>query len=153
MSLGIGHAEEEIALSHTLTAGAVVFVADVRRVGDFYRALAAMAVRHEDAEHAVLEVDGFQLVIHRLPGEPAVQPDAAEHVSIREDSYIKLCIPVTGIAPARRLAGSLGGAIRAPEFEWTARGFRACDGHDPEGNVFQVREFVPEPAGADDGGA
>lgn len=24
--------------------------------------------------------------------------------------------------------------------EWEARGFRACDGRDPEGNVLQVRE-------------
>ena len=43
----------------------------------FYQALAAMALLHEDERHAVLELEGFQLV--------------------------------------------------------------ACDGHDPEGNVLQVR--------------
>jgi hypothetical protein len=30
--------------------------------------------------------------------------------------------------------------VHATEKEWSARGFRACDGYDPEGNVFQVRE-------------
>ncbi len=58
----------------------------------------------------------------------------------REDTPLKLCLPVPSIAPGRALASSLGGQLNPPAKEWAARGFRACDGTDPEGNVFQLRE-------------
>lgn len=115
----------------------VVFVADVRRVGKFYREIASMDVLIDEDDYSVMEVEDIQVVIHRLRGEPAV--DAAA-VRVREDSYVKLCLPVSSIAAARALAAANGGAIKSAEHEWEARGFRACDGHDPEGNVIQVRE-------------
>lgn len=116
----------------------VVFVADVPKVSRFYAALADMTTRHEDADHVVLGLDGFELVVHALRGAP-IAPGGGT-VEVREDSYFKICLPVASIAAARVRAAELGGAIRPPDAEWTARGFRACDGHDPEGNVLQVRE-------------
>jgi predicted enzyme related to lactoylglutathione lyase len=130
----------EVALSVKPKPSVVVFVSDVRRVSIFYRELASMLVLQEDEGHCVLEVDDFQLVVHRLSGEPSVRQDEAGHVPVREDSYVKLCLPVNSIAAARSLAAAQGGAIRSQQHEWEARGFRACDGHDPEGNVIQVRE-------------
>lgn len=118
----------------------VVFVADVRRMSAFYRQLASMSVLIEDDNHVVMEVEGLQLVIHALSGEPQVQQNAAGQVPVREDSYVKLCLPVKSISTARSIAAANGGAIKSPQHEWEARGFRACDGHDPEGNVIQVRE-------------
>ena len=115
----------------------VVFVADVRRVGTFYREVASMEVLIDEDDYGVMEVEGLQLVIHRLRGEPAV---GAAAIHVREDSYVKLCLPVASIAAARAIAAANGGAIKSAEHEWEARGFRACDGHDPEGNVIQVRE-------------
>ena len=115
----------------------VVFVADVRRVSAFYREVASMDVLIEDEGYTVMEVDGLQLVVHALSGEPRVSAGA---IPVREDSYVKLCLPVASIAAARSLAAANAGAIKSPEHEWEARGFRACDGHDPEGNVIQVRE-------------
>ena len=49
---------------------------------------------------------------------------------------------VPSIAEARVRAAGLGGEVWPVDREWeaTSRGFRACDGRDPEGNVFQVRE-------------
>ncbi len=44
------------------------------------------------------------------------------------------------IEDARKQAAALGGQVGPKAREWQARGFRACDGFDPEGNVFQVRE-------------
>ena len=44
------------------------------------------------------------------------------------------------IEAARQKAATLGGQVAAKAQEWSARGFRACDAYDPEGNVFQVRE-------------
>jgi predicted enzyme related to lactoylglutathione lyase len=117
----------------------VLFVTDVSRMKAFYRAIAAMQILHEESSYAILKIDGFELVIHAIYGEPSPQISTETTVSVREDSYTKLCLPVENIATARQTASELGGAIKSPEHEWVARDFRACDGHDPEGNVLQVR--------------
>src|SRR5437764_7275670 len=127
----------KIASSVKPKPSVVVFVADVRRVTRFYREMASMTVLVDDEGYSVMEVDGLQLVVHALPGEPQV---AEGPVRVREDSYVKLCLPVESIAAARSIAAANGGAIKPAQQEWEARGFRACDGHDPEGNVIQVRE-------------
>ena len=115
---------------------AVVFAADVARVAAFYRTLFGMRHVEGDATYVVLERDGFQLTIHGLRGEPAATGAA------REDTYVKLCFPVDSLAGVRREAAALGGALGPAGDEWESdsRGFRACDGRDPEGNVFQARE-------------
>ena len=128
---------EEAAVSDKPKPSVVVFVADVRRVTAFYREVASMTVLVEEEDHTVMEVEGLQLVVHRLRGEPPVN---AASIQVREDSYVKLCLPVESIDAARALAAANGGAIKSAQHEWEARGFRACDGHDPEGNVIQVRE-------------
>jgi len=127
----------KIASSAKPKPSVVVFVADVRRVSTFYREVASMNVLIEEEDHTVMELEGLQLVVHGLRGEPRVSPAA---IHVRQDSYVKLCLPVASIAAARSLAAAHGGAIKSPQYEWEARGFRACDGHDPEGNVIQVRE-------------
>ena len=118
----------------------VVFVSDVERVSAFYREVASMQILVQDHSHCVLATDGFQVTVHALRGEPGVRPNAQGEPPLRQDSYLKLCLPVHSIAAARAVAERYGGAIKAPDSEWAARGFRACDGHDPEGNVIQVRE-------------
>jgi hypothetical protein len=122
--------------------GAVLFVDRVPEMARFYRELAAMTIVHEAPDHVVLEIEGMQLVIHSLPPRPADQPAAARPMQVREDSYLKLCFPVASMALARTTALTLGGRIGPVEKEWQARDFRACDGHDPEGNVIQVRASV-----------
>lgn len=125
-------------MSQSPKPSVVLFVSDVAGVSVFYRELAAMHIAFADEDHVVLAVEGFELVVHRLYGEPEI--DAKTDVTPRDDSYSKLCLPVRDIESARSIAARLGGAIKPQSFEWSARGFRACDGHDPEGNVIQVRQ-------------
>lgn len=117
---------------------AVVFVADVARVAAFYREVFGLVDVEGDAGYAVLEGSGFQLTVHGLQGEPMPLG------GVREDTYVKICLPVSRIDEARARALRAGGEIWPPDREWIAqaRGFRACDGRDPEGNVFQVREAL-----------
>ena len=119
---------------------AVVFAKSVAKLAAFYTTIADMVELEADRSHVVLETEGFQLVIHGIPKAVA----AAIHISspprVREDTPIKLCLSVAAIAVARERAAELGGKIGPKAKEWDARGFRACDGYDPEGNVFQVRE-------------
>jgi predicted enzyme related to lactoylglutathione lyase len=115
---------------------AVVFAADVARVAAFYRTVFRMRHLEGDATYVVLERDGFQLTVHGLRGESTASG------ATREDTYVKLCFPVDSIDYVRREATALGGEVWPAEREWESetRGFRACDGRDPEGNVFQARE-------------
>lgn len=127
----------------TPTPSIVLFVEDVPRMTAFYAELAQMIVVHQELSHAVLAIDGLELVIHAIPPQGDDGRTAPSALVVREDSYWKLCLPVVSILHAREVAEALGGAIRSAEHEWGARGFRACDGHDPEGNVLQVRESAP----------
>ncbi len=105
----------------------------------FYQDVAGLERVSGDGTHSVLESATFQLVVHAIRGEstPAVPPEP------REDSYIKPFFPVPSLAEARARAATLGGMLRPVSAEWEARGFRACDGVDPDGNVIQCRESLP----------
>jgi predicted enzyme related to lactoylglutathione lyase len=114
------------------TPAAVLFAADVTLVADFYCAVAGFRVVAREADHTVLAGNGFELVIHT----GAKAPDGP----VRTDAVVKLSLPVESIAAARTAAGGGGGRVLAPDGEWDGPGYRACDGVDPEGNVFQLRE-------------
>lgn len=119
--------------------GVVIFTGDKARLSSFYEALTGLAVRTADHDVTVLASEEFELVIHALPGEPPVGvPPVA-----RENTYIKPFFPVTSLSEARQKAGALGGQLRPKTAEWGARGFVACEGLDPDGNVIQCREDAP----------
>ena len=118
----------------------VLFVENISKVAAFYQSVAAMTLVLEDDHHALLELPNFQLVVHGLPGGASAPSLFA--VEIREDSWVKFSLPVADIAAAREKAAEAGGCVYPPEKEWEARGIRACDGYDPEGNVFQVRQAL-----------
>ncbi len=121
-------------------AGAVIFTGDKVRLARFYEAMTGLAVRVTDPDITVLGSDEFELVIHALLGEPPVgQPPP-----VREDVYIKPFFPVKSLSEARERAAALGGQLRPRNEEWEARGFRACEAIDPDGNVIQFREDARE---------
>ena len=119
--------------------GAVIFTGDHKRLAKFYAAMTGLILRFTDDNITVLGSDTFELVIHSLSGEPAV----SESPVARLDSYIKPFFPVTTLSEARESAAALGGQLRSQNEEWTARGFRACEAIDPDGNVIQFREEAP----------
>jgi predicted enzyme related to lactoylglutathione lyase len=121
----------------------VVFAKSVPTLASFYREVAQMTTVHEDADHVVLDDQAFQVVIHGIPKDIAATIRITEPPAIREDTPLKLCLPVPSLERARTTAAALGGRLGPKGREWEARGFRACDGHDPEGNVFQARESAP----------
>lgn len=118
----------------------MLFVKDVQQLRDFYARVANMKIKIDEASYAVLAIPHFELVIHAMAGASTKKSKTKSPVKIREDAYVKICLPVKNIAKARAEAETLGGLIQPARREWEARGFRACDGHDPEGNVFQLRE-------------
>jgi len=123
--------------------GAVIFAKQLERMASFYSEVLLLPVTHAEGDHVVLESDVFQLVMHAIPRQIADTIAISDPPAIREETPIKLFFPVASLADARARAALRGGQLNPSSHEWTARGFRACDGHDPEGNVLQLREPAP----------
>lgn len=123
-----------------MPAAAVLYAVDIRKMAAFYAALAGFAVGQEDGDHVLLESPGFQLAIVRIPDVIARTLAMRDPPARRTDTPIKLVFFVGSIEAAREQAGALGGALDAPGSMWRFQGGAVCDGRDPEGNVFQLRE-------------
>ena len=128
--------------------GAVLFAKDPQRVARFYEVLAGMTITHAGKDIIVLESPGHQLMVHPIPPKIARSIKITIPPQRRTQAAVKLVFAVGSIAETRARASDLGGALNPPERMFEARGFRACDGHDPEGNVIQFREDAGKSATA-----
>jgi predicted enzyme related to lactoylglutathione lyase len=120
--------------------GAVIFAKDVPRVARFYEAVLSMTATTLEGGDLVLESADLQLVIHTIPSRIAKTIAITTPPKLRTDTAMKPFFAVDCLADARTRAVAAGGALNPPRQEFETRGFRACDGHDPEGNVVQFRE-------------
>lgn len=127
-------------MSSDIKPGVVLFAKDAASVARFYAELVLGTVVLPQEGCVVLEFGGFRLVVHPIPAAFARTISVASPPERRTDTAHKLVFPVTSLARTRAAAPALGGVVDPPLREWSARGFRACDGHDPEGNVVQFRE-------------
>ena len=78
-------------------------------------------------------------MIVRIPKRITDTVEIAAPPIRRERAAIKLVFAVEDIEEAREKAAELGGELEPSSREWEFEGARVCDGHDPEGNVFQLR--------------
>ena len=127
-------------MSNTVTAGAVVYAKNLSRVGEFYAAVAGLSVTEAESGHIVMESGAFQLVVVAIPPQIAASIQVESPPIRREETPVKLVFIVSSIEAARAKAAQLGGLMNPPEREWQFQGCVVCDGHDPEGNVFQLRQ-------------
>ncbi len=130
-------------MSNAHPTGAVVFAKDLQRMAKFYEELLGLTAVHAESDHVVLASAQCELVIHAIPKWIADTITITVPPERRGETPIKLYFGVDSIAAARARAPALGGVLNPPEEEWVARGFRACDALDPEGNVLQLRERAP----------
>jgi predicted enzyme related to lactoylglutathione lyase len=122
------------------TAGAVLFAKDIEIVAAFYENVGAMRRLRTAQDHIVLEADSFQLVVHKIPDHMAGDISIKSPPEIRERTAVKLALRVSNLRHSRDEANRLGGALYDSDREWQYEGSTVCDGHDPEGNVFQLFE-------------
>lgn len=130
-------------MSNLQKPGAVLFAKDPLHIASFYESLLGLTRTHVENGLIVLESEVQQLVIHGIPRKIADSIDITLPPARRSNTAIKLVFPVASISEARVCAAGFGGGLDAKEREFVARGFRACDGFDPEGNVFQLSEPSP----------
>ena len=125
-------------MSGPARAGAVIFAKDVARMTGFYGQVMGMRCQSQDAQRAVIASADLQLVIHAIPEAIAVDLVIPSPPPLRSQAAIKLFFTVPSLEQAAAAAQALGGALHG--YRWNGPGFVACDGHDCEGNVFQLRE-------------
>jgi predicted enzyme related to lactoylglutathione lyase len=120
--------------------GAVLYAMDLDRLVEFYASVAGIEPQAMEKGFAILGSRPSQFVILRVPRRIADAINIAMPLELREDTPLKLVFGVENIAYARERAAALGGAVNAVEREWEFEGAKVCDGHDPEGNIFQLRQ-------------
>jgi predicted enzyme related to lactoylglutathione lyase len=128
-------------MTHRGLIGAVLYAKDLGRLVGFYSSVVGMEPQTVEKGHAILGPRASQFVIVRIPKATGDTIDIDTPPEIREDTPLKLVFGVEDIARARDRAAELGGAMNAVEREWEFEGAKVCDGHDPEGNVFQLRQI------------
>ena len=126
----------------TVKSGAVIFAKDVGAMARFYESVVAMRVLAEEEGAVRLENDSIQLVIHALPKGIAKQIEISVPPKVREQAAVKPVFAVDSLDRVRSVASSLGGGMNPASSAFVWAGFRACDGHDPEGNQVQFREVA-----------
>lgn len=119
--------------------GAVLYGKDVAGLTSFYAEVMGLRVAATGDGWSQLAGEQFELVVHALPPALAADIEISSPPQRREDTPIKLCFTVANLAATRAAVARLGGELNPPEREWQRGTLRVCDGHDPEGNVFQVR--------------
>ena len=122
-------------------AGALIYAKELERLSHFYQALLSMRLLSADRELHVIESADIQLVIHAIPPHIAATFEIAVPPVPREEQAIKLFFTVHSLSSAEAVAESLGGKMFGREY--AGPGFKARNGYDPEGNIFQVRENAP----------
>jgi predicted enzyme related to lactoylglutathione lyase len=130
-------------MTHRGLMGAVLYAKDLDRLVEFYSAVAGTEPQSIEKGFAILGSGPSQFVIVRIAKGLADTIDIATPPEPREDTALKLVFGVEDIARARGRAAELGGVINAAESEWKFQGAKVCDGYDPEGNVFQLRQTDP----------
>lgn len=127
--------------------GAVVYAKNLALVQAFYQAVLNLEIESAEKDHVVLASPRFQLVILAVPEQIAASIEIESPPRRRTETPIKLVFEVKSISTAREVARLHGGELLAPEREWNFQGYRVCDGHDPEGNVVQFRQYEGGSAG------
>jgi len=120
----------------------LIFAKDVARLTSFYRDALNAVVAFEDASHSVLEVNGFELVIHGIPAEISNRIQIASPAVPRESTPIKPGLQVGSLETLRSVCDRHGASLSPEDAAWDSRGHRVLDGADPEGNIIQFRESL-----------
>ena len=125
---------------NSIRTGAVLYASDYQHIAKFYVDVAGFRVCHSDCFFIHLETRTFQLVVLEADRNTIQQMTQSRSVNKRVSSPIKLVFFVDNISDVRGRVADLGGKLCKLESDSSFGHYKVCDGQDPEGNVFQLRE-------------
>jgi predicted enzyme related to lactoylglutathione lyase len=118
---------------------AVVYAKDLGVVAAFYEQVLSVTPLAVQTTHVLLPIGNGRLWIHAIPAEYSATIEIAQPPQLREETPIKLSLPVSSLTAARRTAMACGGGVAASDRAWEYEGTWHLDAWDPEGNVLQLR--------------
>ena len=112
----------------------MIFVKDLARMTAFYRdGLGLRLIPESGQEHWVeFDAGGCLLALHEIPAEISREIVITNPPEPRQGTPLKLVFETLDLEAARSHLLSHGAVMHEP------RSWGACDGLDPEGNVFQI---------------
>ena len=115
----------------------MIFAKDMDRMTAFYRDAVGLRLIPEARQEGWVEFDagGCRLALHAIPADIAKDIQITTPPRPRSNTPIKLVFETPDLEAARAHLVSQGAVMHEPR-----KG--ACDGLDPEGNVFQIVEVV-----------
>ena len=118
--------------------GVVLYVKDLPALTAFYAGVLEVPVANREPDHAVLAVGGAAFTLVQMPPHIASTVVIARPPQRREDTPLKPVFNVPELQRARERVNASGGEMNPQQRQWSWQGRTVCDGHDPEGNVFQL---------------
>jgi catechol 2,3-dioxygenase-like lactoylglutathione lyase family enzyme len=111
--------------------GATIYAKDLPRMKSFYRDVLGLRTIGATEIDNYVEFDAgtAMLALHAIPGPIAGNVEIASPPVPRENNPLKLIFEVEDVARERKRLEDLGVTI-------VERPWGACDGIDPEGNIF-----------------
>ena len=113
---------------------AIIFAKDLEVMGRFYSEKLGLRPIPESQQPGWIEFEAgaSRLALHAVPETIASSMSVADPVPPREATPIKLVFAVSDVDAERTRLMAQGVTM------FTTRPWGACDGIDPEGNVFQL---------------
>jgi catechol 2,3-dioxygenase-like lactoylglutathione lyase family enzyme len=123
-----------------VSAAAIVYAKHLDPMRGFYETgLGLVVLEDVPDEFCVLSSEDWTLSLVAVPADQAGSIEISVPPLRRERTPIKLAFEVPDLDTARAGLAALGGSVDSADHEWDFRGYRHCDGADPEGNVVQLR--------------
>ncbi len=111
----------------------IIFVKDIQRMTAFYRDGLGLRLQSETSSEDWVEFEaGGALALHAIPARIAKGIEIADPPRARGETPIKLVFQTADVDAVRDHLKAHGAVMSEP------RSWGACDGVDPEGNVFQI---------------
>ncbi|MBN6104747.1 hypothetical protein JR064_21520 [Xanthomonas sp. CFBP 8703] len=127
-----------MSTSHPVHALSVIYARNIEWVAEFYRKTLSLDLVEQDDAFVVVGNAHYEIAVVRMAGDRAPAP-APGPLHVRAGTPIKCSFLVESLEHARSAAESCGGAFKPLASAWRWRDQLHLDGHDPEGNVVQVR--------------
>jgi predicted enzyme related to lactoylglutathione lyase len=125
-------------VTEPVSALTVIYANDLDRVAAFYeRTLGVSRLEHEDG-FIVVGNSSFEIAVVRMSGGSG-SSEISSSFHVRAETPLKGSYLVESLEQAKAAAEASGGSLKPIESAWSWRGQLHLDGHDPEGNVMQIR--------------
>jgi len=111
--------------------GALIYGKNIEGLSTFYIELLGMIKLRETNEFISLDANGLNIIIHEFPADVPTNFD--------RQNTVKLFFSVNSLENSHAKVKELGGLVH--KGVWKSPIFSVCNVSDPEGNIFQLREF------------